>query len=91
VREQFPSVYQRGPRAGVGALMHISGAIDHGSGPANLTVGLRGPGYRRTYGLGTDIGACEWQSAPDDRVFNRTSRSLAIIDTCPAIWPRSRR
>lgn len=52
------------------ALMHTSAAIDHGHSVASLMVDQRGPGYPRTYGPDTDIGAYEWQGTPDDGVFN---------------------
>jgi predicted outer membrane repeat protein len=43
------------------ALLAGSPAIDAGSNPAGLTTDQRGPGFNRTIGSATDIGAYEFQ------------------------------
>ncbi len=45
------------------ALQTGSPLLNVGSNPANLTTDQRGPGFARTSGAGTDIGAFEAQSA----------------------------
>jgi hypothetical protein len=46
------------------ALPANSPAIDMGSNPANLATDQRGPGFSRTSGAATDIGAFEFQVLP---------------------------
>jgi len=46
-----------------------SPALDAGSDPLSLPFDQRGNGYARTFGATIDIGAVEWQGAPQDRLF----------------------
>jgi hypothetical protein len=53
------------------AIAHNSPAIDAGENTfaEPLTWDQRGPGFARTVGAGTDIGAYEYQGGRDDRVY----------------------
>ena len=55
-----------------------SPALDAGSDPLSLPFDQRGNGYARTFGATIDIGAVEWQGAPQDRLF--TSRFEIACD-----------
>jgi hypothetical protein len=50
------------------ALLASSPAIDTGSDPFGLAVDQRGPGFPRTAGAKSDIGAFERQGGKDDRI-----------------------
>jgi hypothetical protein len=52
------------------ALMHTSPAIDTGNNAQVLTYDERGQFYPRVFGARADIGAYEWQGAPDNRIFH---------------------
>jgi hypothetical protein len=53
------------------ALMHTSPAIDTGNNAQLLTYDERGEfPFARVFGTRADIGAYEWQGAPDNRIFH---------------------
>jgi hypothetical protein len=58
-----------GPTATL-ALKHNSPAIDFGNNLLSLTADQRGNGFPRPFGIGTDIGAWEWQGGPDNNIFH---------------------
>jgi hypothetical protein len=61
------------------ALLHTSPAIDNGTNTLGLANDQRGAGFMRTYGVGTDIGAFEWQGGIDDPIFHN---QFEILDRC---------
>jgi hypothetical protein len=52
------------------ALLHTSPAIDMGNNAQAFTYDERGQFYPRVFGARADIGAYEWQGAPDNRIFH---------------------
>jgi hypothetical protein len=51
--------------------MHTSPAIDTGNNAQLLTYDERGEfPFARVFGTRADIGAYEWQGAPDNRIFH---------------------
>ena len=64
-------------------------AIDVGNNPAGFSNDQRGPGYPRTFGLQTDIGAIEWNPDPSLRIEPDTVDFGVLVagDLLPAARP----